>query len=127
MSPRREEIRYLAGRTAPTARLWREDQIPLSRKLFLQDCMAMIQRLAGAERGEVTPPVLAAHLLAVAQPKPLWRLSGQPSHPVTVASERVALAGEFSVLSSQFSVLSCQSSVRSSQFSVRSCQSSVGS
>jgi hypothetical protein len=76
-----EEIRYLAGRTVQQLGYgghFKSQYLETSPR----DCLAEIQRLAGDERGEVTPEFWQ-HLLAVAQ-QSFLRLAGQPTHPVAM-------------------------------------------
>jgi len=77
-----EEIRYLAGRTVQQLGYGGRIKSPYL-ETSSQDCIAVIQRLAGSERGEVTPEFWQ-HLLAVGR-QSFLRLSGQPAHQVAVA------------------------------------------
>ncbi|HEY3901172.1 MAG TPA: hypothetical protein VGM54_21355 [Chthoniobacter sp.] len=68
-----EEIRYLAGRTVQELGYGGRIKSQYL-EMNSQECMATIQRLAGAERGEVTP-AFWQHLLAVSR-QSFLRLAG---------------------------------------------------
>jgi hypothetical protein len=79
-----EEIRALAGRTVQQLGYGGRIQSPYL-ETSADDCLSVIERLAGAERGQVRP-IFWQHLLETAQ-QSYARLSGQSGHfTTTVAS-----------------------------------------